>query len=183
MTAARRTTSSGETRAPAARPVRRVLGIDPGSRRLGWGVVERRGAQLVAVAAGVLRLDERESLAARLCEVETAIAALVDAHAPTEMAVEEVFHAKFPRAAIVLAHVRGVVLLTGEKAGLPIGELAPALVKRTVAGRGAADKTQMARIVAVALRLRRPPPSDAADALAIAMTQLARAAATRADGH
>jgi crossover junction endodeoxyribonuclease RuvC len=171
MSAARRTTASGSTKAPAPR---RVLGIDPGSRKLGWAVVERRGPKLTAVAAGVLRLDTESSLAARLVVVEETFEALVEAHAPTEIAIEEVFHAKFPRAAIVLAHVRGVVLLAAEKTGLPIGEHAPALVKRTVAGRGAADKLQLARIVAVALRLRTVPPADAADALAIAMTQLAR---------
>jgi len=150
-----------------------VLGIDPGSRRLGWGVVERRGVRSIAIAAGVLRLDTETSLSSRLVAVESALEALVEAHAPTELAVEAVFHAKFPRAAIVLAHVRGVVLCAGEKAGLPIGEHPPALVKRTVAGRGAADKAQMARIVAAILGLRSPPPSDAADALAIALTQLA----------
>lgn len=176
MSSPRRTTASGSTRAPVpARPapMRRVLGIDPGSRRLGWAIVERRGPKLAAIAAGVLRLDTEASLAARLVVVEETFEALVEAHTPTEIAVEEVFHAKFPRAAIVLAHVRGVVLLAAEKTGLPIGEHAPALVKRTVAGRGAADKTQLARIVAVALKLRTAPPSDAADALAIAMTQLA----------
>jgi crossover junction endodeoxyribonuclease RuvC len=168
--ARRKTTASGSVLAP---PVRRVLGIDPGSRRLGWGVVERRGVKSIAIAAGVLRLDADASLAARLVVVESALDALLETHAPTEVAVEAVFHAKFPRAAIVLAHVRGVVLCVAEKASLPIGEHPPALVKRTVAGRGAADKIQIARIVAAILGLPRPPPSDAADALAIALTQLA----------
>ena len=154
-------------------PVLRVLGIDPGTRRLGWGVVERRGPRLIAIAAGVLALDPTTALEARLLEVDRTLRALIDRHAPQAIALEDVFYAKFPRAAIQLAHVRGVVLLGAASAGLPIESYAPALVKRTVAGRGAADKGQVAGIVAATLGLKKPPPSDAADALAVAITHLA----------
>jgi crossover junction endodeoxyribonuclease RuvC len=158
-------------RAPS---VRRVLGIDPGSRRLGWGVVERRGPQLTAIAAGVLALSPGDPLQERLAEVHAAIEALVAGHRPHAIAVEDVFYARFPRAAIQLAHVRGVVLLAAAHAELPVASHPPALVKRTVAGRGAAAKAQIARMVAATLRLKRAPPADAADALAIAITELAR---------
>lgn len=151
----------------------RVLGIDPGTRRLGWGVVERKGPRLVAVAAGVLALEPTAALEERLLEVSRALSALIERHTPQAIALEDVFYAKFPRAAIQLAHVRGVVLLGAADAALPIESYPPALVKRTVAGRGAADKSQIARIVAATLGLKKPPPSDAADALAIAITHLA----------
>jgi crossover junction endodeoxyribonuclease RuvC len=155
-------------------PARRVLGIDPGSRRLGWGVVERRGPALRALAAGVLQLDPAEPLEARLVEVHETIAALLDTHQPDTVAIEDVFYARFPRAAIQLAHVRGVILLAAAQAEREVVSHPPALVKRTIAGRGAADKTQIARMVAATLRLRQAPPADAADALAIALTELAR---------
>lgn len=157
----------------AQRSVRRVLGIDPGSRRLGWGVVERRGPQLTAIAAGILALSPSDPLEQRLAEVHAAIEALIEAHGPHAVAVEDVFYARFPRAAIQLAHVRGVVLLAATQAERPVASHPPALVKRTVAGRGAADKAQVARMVAATLRLPKPPPADAADALAIAITELA----------
>ena len=150
----------------------RVLGIDPGSRKLGWGVVERRGRALVGVAAGVVSLPAGKPLPERLSEVFDAIDAIIEDHAPEVVAVEDVFFAHFPAAAIKLAHVRGVVLVVAERRGLRIAEYPPALVKRTVTGRGAADKTQVARIVRVTLGLTRVPPSDAADALAVAITHL-----------
>lgn len=150
----------------------RVLGIDPGSRKLGWGVVERRGAKLVGMAAGVVSLAPAKPLPERLREVFDAVDAIIEDHAPDVVAVEDVFFARFPAAAIKLAHVRGVVLVVAERRGLPIAEYAPALVKRTVSGRGAAEKDQVARIVAVTLRLPERPPSDAADALAVAITHL-----------
>jgi len=126
----------------------------------------------MAIAAGVLVLDPTMTLEGRLLEIDQALSALIERHAPQSVALEDVFYAKFPRAAIQLAHVRGVVLLGAAHAELPVHSYAPALVKRTVAGRGAADKGQVARIVAATLGLKKPPPSDAADALAIAITHL-----------
>lgn len=150
----------------------RVLGIDPGTRRLGWGVVEQKGQRLRAIAAGVLVLDPRAELAERLAAAFDGIEALLEDHAPDEIAVEDIFYARYPSAAIRLGHVRGVVLLAAARAERPIGQWPPALVKRTVAGAGAAGKGQVARIMAATLGLRTPPPSDAADALAVAVTHL-----------
>jgi crossover junction endodeoxyribonuclease RuvC len=158
---------------PVTRAPQRVLGIDPGTRRLGWGVVERRGPKLVGLAAGVLALPVDEPIEARLVRIDAALLELITRHTPMAVAVEDVFYAKFPRAAIQLAHVRGVVLLGAAREGLPVASYPPALVKRTVAGRGAADKQQIARLVAATLSLKKAPPSDAADALAIAITHLA----------
>lgn len=158
----------------AASPLR-VLGVDPGTRRLGWGVVERRGTRSTPVAAGVLALDARQALELRLRSVRSALVEIVETYAPTVLAVEDIFYAEFPAAAIRLGHVRGVVLLVGAERELEVCSYSPAMVKRTIAGRGAADKRQVARLVAATLNLKAPPPSDAADALAVALTHCARA--------
>jgi len=151
----------------------RVLGVDPGSRKTGWGVVEGgRGGTMRGVAAGVIDLKAKAPLADRLEVVYDALDALIDEHRPTAVAVEEVFYAKYPNAAIKLGHVRGVVLLLVAKRGLGLGEYTPALVKRTVAGRGAADKRQVSRMVAAMLGFEQKLGADATDALAIAMTHL-----------
>lgn len=153
----------------------KVLGIDPGTRRTGWGVVERRRGKLVGIAAGVIRLREKDPLADRLEVVFDSLSALIDEHHPNILAVEDVFYAKHANAAIKLGHVRGVVLLLAAKRGLALAEYAPALVKRTVAGRGAADKRQVARVVGAMLGLDQELEVDATDALAVAITHLAAA--------
>ncbi|MEM1417335.1 MAG: crossover junction endodeoxyribonuclease RuvC [Myxococcota bacterium] len=155
----------------------RVLGIDPGTRLTGWGVVEARGPKLHACAAGVIRAGERCPLPERLARIEAGLVELIEAHAPAVVAVEEIFFAKHANAALKLGHARGVVLLVAEKAALPIHEYAPTLVKRTVAGRGGASKDQVAQLVGALLGLSALPSVDATDALAIAIThcQAARA--------
>jgi crossover junction endodeoxyribonuclease RuvC len=156
-------------------PKERVLGVDPGSRRLGWGVIEREGLKLRAVAAGVLKLDADVALELRLKEIHEALTTLCESYAIDAMAVEDIFYAKFPNAAIKLGHVRGVVLLVGAQQDVPVSSYPPSIVKKTLAGRGAAEKVQVARLVAASLKLAKLPPADAADALAIAMTHCARA--------
>ncbi|AKF04735.1 crossover junction endodeoxyribonuclease RuvC [Sandaracinus amylolyticus] len=151
----------------------RVLGIDPGTRKLGWGVVERRSAKLRGVAAGVVSLDPKTPLHDRLARAFEQVELMIEDHAPDVIAVEDVFFARFASAAIKLGHVRGVVLLAAARNGKPLTEWPPALVKRTVAGRGAAEKAQVGRVVAATLGLATVPPADAADALAIAITHLA----------
>jgi crossover junction endodeoxyribonuclease RuvC len=153
----------------------RVLGVDPGTRRLGWGVVERHGPKLQAVAAGVVKLREREALETRLAKVHEALEEIIETYGPVTLAVEDIFYAEFPAAAIKLGHVRGVVLLVGAQRALEVASYAPALVKRTIAGRGAAEKAQVGRLVAATLGLRAAPPTDAADALAVAITHCAKA--------
>ena len=151
----------------------RVLGVDPGSRFTGWGVVEANRNRMSSVGAGVIKLNPKAPLADRLEVIYDSLEALIVEHRPDAVAVEEVFYAKFPNAAIKLGHVRGVVLLLVAKRGLPLGEYAPALVKRTVAGRGAADKEQLGRLVGAMLGLETKTLGvDATDALAIAITHL-----------
>jgi len=163
-----------------------VLGIDPGTIRTGWGVVRRAGPRLQYVAAGTIDAGKDSELPARLHEIYEALRAVIAEHAPTALAVEDIFHARFAASALKLGHARGVALLVGAQAGLPIAAYPPALVKRSVAGRGQADKAQVARIVGAILGLRDLPEVDATDALAIAIThaqallsqQVQRAAAT-----
>jgi len=157
-----------------------VLGIDPGSIHTGWGVVERVGPRLRYIAAGTIDPRKTDDLSLRLCEIYEALTIVIREHAPTTMAVEDVFHAKFARSALKLGHARGVALLVGAQAGLEISAYPPALVKRSIAGRGAADKHQVARIVGAVLGLRELPNLDATDALAIAITHANRQRAVQA---
>ncbi|HVY47490.1 MAG TPA: crossover junction endodeoxyribonuclease RuvC [Minicystis sp.] len=150
----------------------RVLGVDPGTRNRGWGVLEREGTRITHVAHGVIRADETRPLHERLVTLDAGLDEVIAAHRPDVGAVEGLFFAKDAQSAAKLGHARGVVLLRIARAGLAIAEYAPALVKRTVAGRGAADKKQVAMLVTALLRLGTPPRADAADALAIALTHL-----------
>jgi crossover junction endodeoxyribonuclease RuvC len=151
-----------------------VLGIDPGSRRLGWGVVARLGTRLVHVAHGVIFADEGGTFADRLVVIERELVRVVRIHKPTHASVEGLFFAKDAQAASKLGHARGVALLVCAREHLPIAEYAPARVKRTVAGGGRADKHQVAQMIRAMLGLGEAPPPDAADALALAITHLAR---------
>ena len=150
----------------------RVLGIDPGTRHLGWGVLSCQGTRIEHVAHGVIDTDVGASLAERLIEIDDALVQVIEEHHPGVSAVEGLFFAKDAQSAAKLGHARGVVLLRLSRAGLDIHEYAPAKVKRAVVGRGAADKHQVAMVMATVLRLGVLPRSDAADALAIAMTHL-----------
>ena len=150
----------------------RVLGIDPGTRHLGWGVVERQGTRLVHIAHGVIDTDTEQGLAPRLVEIDDALEVVIAEHRPQIGAIESLFFSKDAQSAAKLGHARGVVLLRLTRAGLTLHEYPPALVKRTIAGRGAADKRQVAMVITAMLQLGEPPRSDAADALAIAVTHL-----------
>lgn len=149
-----------------------ALGIDPGTLHLGWGVVSRDGNRLRHVAHGVIHMRPGMTLASRLAHISTALSEVVSLQQPGVAAVESLFFHKDAQAAAKLGHARGVVLLCLEQAGVQIAEYAPARVKRTVVGHGQADKRQVALMVRALLGLAAPPPSDAADALALAITHL-----------
>lgn len=149
-----------------------VLGIDPGTRRLGWGIVRKDGTRLVHVGHGVIRASEDDPLAERLVVLERGLLAVLAMHSPERASVEAIFFAKDAQAAAKLGHARGVALLVCARAGLTVAEYPPARVKRTVAGGGRADKSQVAQMVRALLGLVALPPADAADALAIAITAL-----------
>lgn len=150
----------------------RVLGIDPGSRRTGWGVVQLEGTRLRHIGAGTIAVPEKRALSKRLRQIHEGLVGVIAEHEPEAVAVEEIFYAKYANAAIKLGHARGVALLAAEQANLEVHEYPPAIVKRTVVGRGAADKSQVVRLVMALLALKEPPEEDAADALAIAITHI-----------
>ncbi len=152
----------------------RVLGIDPGTAVMGYGVVETGPTrQPRLVECGTLTTQARDSLPSRLRVIHDGIAALIARHRPEAVAVESAFYGKNVRTTVVLSHARGVILLAAEEAGVTIAEYSPALVKKTIVGRGAALKPQVGYMVAQLLRLTRAPsPGDAADGVAVALTHL-----------
>ena len=152
-----------------------ILGIDPGTRRLGWGVVTREGSRLRHQGHGVVVLDPEATLAERLAVIESELSEVIRRFGPETGSVESLFFHKDAQAAAKLGHARGVVLLCLARAGVRVAEYPPARVKRTVTGHGAADKRQVALLVRAMLSLDAPPPSDAADALALALTHLRQA--------
>jgi crossover junction endodeoxyribonuclease RuvC len=149
-----------------------VLGLDPGTRNFGWGIVRKNGTRLSHVAHGIIAVDEDLPLAERLVDIEKALISVVETHAPNEASIETLFFAKDAQAAAKLGHARGVALLVCARALLPSFEYAPARVKRTISGSGRAEKAQVAQMVRVILGLTEVPKADAADALAIALTHL-----------
>jgi crossover junction endodeoxyribonuclease RuvC len=149
-----------------------VLGLDPGTRHFGWGLVAKQGTRLSHVAHGVIDTDITGAIAERLVEIETALVEVVRAHAPEAAAIESLFFAKDAQAAAKLGHARGVALLVCARSGLEVFEYPPARVKKTVAGSGRAEKAQVAQMMRVVLGLPTAPPLDASDALAVAVTHL-----------
>ncbi len=152
-----------------------VLGIDPGTLHLGWGVVRSSGSRVVHLGHGVIDAPSRWTLARRLLHLEQGLAEVIERFEPAAGSVESLFFHKDAQAAAKLGHARGVVLLSLARAQVPVFEYPPARVKSTIAGHGRADKSQMVRMVRTLLSLSEPPREDAADALALAMTYVRRA--------
>jgi crossover junction endodeoxyribonuclease RuvC len=151
----------------------RVLGIDPGSETTGWGVVDGDARRYALVDFGTVKANPRERFAARLLKISVGVERLIERFHPDVCAVEEAFFAVNPKTALKLGHVRGVVLLAAERAGVEIAEYAPRLIKQTVVGYGAAEKQQVQEMMRVLLKLAAvPKPFDASDALAVAITHL-----------
>lgn len=147
----------------------RILGVDPGSGATGWGLIELAGTRLSFVAAGVVRPKRALSRAGRLAAIHDALAALITAHRPDEAAVEETFVNASPRDALVLGEARGVALLAPALAGIAVAEYAANTIKKSVVGRGHAEKAQVAAMVRVLLPASGDQAADAADALAVAI--------------
>lgn len=150
----------------------RCIGIDPGTLRLGWGVVDLVGTRLSHVAHGVIRMKDGAPLGERLVVLEKALVEIVAQHQPTVSSIESIFFAKDAQATAKLGHARGVAMLVCVRAGLQMFEYPPTRVKRTVTGSGRSDKAQVARMMVAFLRLDTVPAADAADALAVATTHL-----------
>ncbi len=148
----------------------RVLGIDPGSETLGWGVVDGTGTKYTLVDFGTVRSNTRDAFSKRLLNIYDAVADLMALHSPDVLSVEDTFYAVNVGVALKLGQVRGLMLLLAEQRGMAIAEYAPRLIKQTVVGHGNAEKHQVQQMVKILLRMKTiPTPHDAADALAIAI--------------
>lgn len=148
----------------------RILGLDPGLRRTGWGVIEAVGTRLSFIACGTVMPPEEGELASRLAYLHTELANVLSAFAPDEAAVEETFVNMNPASTLKLGQARGVVMVTPALAGVPVAEYAALLVKKTVVGAGRADKAQIRMMMKVLLPQADFETDDAADALAVAVT-------------
>jgi crossover junction endodeoxyribonuclease RuvC len=147
-----------------------VLGIDPGTAALGWGVIDQTAGRLRAIDHGCLVTSSNLSLGERLVLIHRHVAELIALHEPAVVAVERIFFSRNAQTAMAVGHARGVVLLAAAEAGRPIREATPNEVKSAIAGYGAADKEQVQRMVQLVLGMSSlPTPDDAADALAIAV--------------
>jgi crossover junction endodeoxyribonuclease RuvC len=157
-----------------ANAARRVLGIDPGLAATGYGLVEGDASSPVAVAFGVIRTKASRSRAERLAAILDAVGALIDEHAPSELAIEQQYVASNVRSAMAIGEARAAAMIAAAQRALPVFEFQPSTIKEAVAGHGGAPKEQVQAMIATQLRLAAPPePFDAADALAVALTRLA----------
>ena len=152
-----------------ARPIR-ILGIDPGLRRTGWGVVEIAGNRLGFLGCGSVLTDNRAALAARLLAIHDGLMRILDEYRPDEAAVEATFVNKDATATLKLGQARGIAMVVPAKAGMPVAEYAPNLVKKSIVGAGHGDKAQVRMMIGVLLPKADPASDDAADALAVAVT-------------
>ncbi len=148
----------------------RILGLDPGLRHTGWGVIEKDGSRVRFVAAGVINPNEKQSLGARLSELHTDLSDVIKAYEPDEAAVEETFVNNNPSSTLKLGQARGVVLLTPALFNIPVAEYTPNQIKKMVVGVGHADKKQVDMMVRTLLKtVPENIPADASDALAISL--------------
>lgn len=148
----------------------RIIGLDPGLRRTGWGVVDSDGVRLIYVASGVILPPADEDLAYRLRALFEGVSGVIASYRPQEAAVEETFVNENPRSTLKLGQARGIVLLVPAMAGLKVAEYTPNLIKKSVVGSGHAEKQQIQAMVKFLLPKSPPGSADEADALAIAIT-------------
>ena len=149
----------------------RIIGIDPGTGILGFGVIDSRQTTFRLVTAGVIKTPAHTPLDERLEDIFDSLTEIITETTPTVMSIEKLFFARNVTTAMSVAHARGVAMLTGRKAGLPIAEYTPLQIKQTLTGYGKADKKQVQEMVRLQLGLHEvPKPDDCADALAAAIT-------------
>lgn len=162
-----------------ARPIR-IIGIDPGLRCTGWGVVDSDGVRLSYVASGVITSDGQDALAYRLRDLYHGLCSVLGAHRPQEAAVEETFVNKGARSALKLGQARGMALLAPACSGLKVAEYPPNVIKKTVTGAGHGEKRQIQAMVGFLLPKARFESADEADALAIAICHASHRASASA---
>ena len=148
----------------------RILGVDPGSQRTGYGCIETRDSRHHVVVCGALTPPQRVPLPDKLLAVHRGLSDLLAQHRPDAVAIEDLFYARNARSALILGHVRGVLMLAASEASVPIWEYSPTEVKRAVVGYGRAEKRQVQQMVTLLLGMRTAPtPLDVSDALAVAV--------------
>jgi crossover junction endodeoxyribonuclease RuvC len=161
----------------------RILGIDCGTEKTGFGIIETDGRRHLLVEAGTVRTRTADPLAERLKTIATQLRLIISSHQPHILAVEEVFHAVNTKSALKLAHVRGAVLLVAAECGLPVSEYSPLAIKMSVVGYGRAEKQQVEMMVRSLLQIGQHFESfDASDALAVAICHGTRATSPLAAG-
>jgi len=148
----------------------RILGIDPGLRRTGWGVVEYVGNRLGFIGCGSVETSDKAALAERLVVIHDGLTRVIDEFRPDEAAVEATFVNRDAVATLKLGQARGIAMLVPARSGVPVSEYAPNLVKKTIIGAGHGEKGQIRMMIGVLLPKADPRSDDAADALAIAVT-------------
>ena len=148
----------------------RILGLDPGLRRTGWGIIDVTGNRLAFVACGTVTSDAEESLAARLAQLHRGLQDVMRRFEPQEAAVENTFVNKDATATLKLGQARGIAMVVPSLAGLPVAEYEPNKVKKSIVGAGHADKKQVEMMIGILLPKADPKTMDAVDALAIAIT-------------
>ncbi len=151
------------------RPPIRILGIDPGLRRTGWGLIEADGNRLIYVACGSVETRERDGLGPRLVAIHDGLIAVIERYQPQEAAVENTFVNGNGASTLKLGQARGIAMLVPARSGLAVAEYAPNLVKKTIVGSGHGEKAQIRMMIGVLLPKADPQSEDAADALAIAV--------------
>jgi crossover junction endodeoxyribonuclease RuvC len=148
----------------------RILGIDPGLRRTGWGLIEADGNRLIHVACGSVATSDKAALAERLLAIHDGLMSVIETYRPHEAAVEQTFVNANAAATLALGQARGIAVLVPARAGLAVAEYAPNVVKKSIVGAGHGEKAQVRMMIGVLLPQAAPQSEDAADALAIAVT-------------
>ncbi len=149
----------------------RIIGIDPGFGRVGWGVVEKKNGDWIHIAHGCIETKKEKKFIARLEEIQIELNSIIHKYNPTHSAVEDLFFYKNVQTAIQVGQARGVILLTLRQAGLPVDEYTPLQVKQSITGYGRAEKGQIQKLIQMHLQMKdKIKQDDAADALAVALT-------------
>jgi len=152
-----------------------IIGIDPGSRITGYGLVELRGRDIVFIGSGIIRTGDSKPIEERLLAIKRALDGVMERYHPSALVVEEIFMAKNPKSTLTLGQARGVALLVAAEAGIPVFEYSSREVKSSVTGAGGAHKSQVAAMVGRLLRLdHEPETEDETDAIAVAFCHAAR---------
>ncbi len=152
-----------------------VIGIDPGTATTGFGIVRKEGASFICLDYGVIKTCKKETAASRLCSLNKELSLIIKKHSPDFLAIENVYFFKNLKTVLPVSQAKGVIMLTAEKAKIPIYEFTPLEVKMTITGYGRADKRQVQEMVKLTLNLEKlPHPDDAADALGVAICGILR---------